>query len=173
MSNQRIYLDVSINNKQAGRMVAELFWNCPKTTDNFIKLCTGENGNVDILGKSFPLTIKNTLFHRIIPKFMAQGGDFNKGNGSGGYSIFGPKFDDENFIHKHNARGMLSMANSGKNTNGSQFFVTFDKCAWLDGKHVVFGKVVEGLEVLDKMEACGSQSGKVTGEVKLYGCGKL
>lgn len=172
-TNKRVYLDIAISNKQAGRMVVELFWNCPRTVDNFIKLCTGECGTVDVQGSTFPLTIRNTLFHRIIPGFMAQGGDFTKNNGNGGWSIYGQKFDDENFIHKHNAKGMLSMANSGKNTNGSQFFITFKAASWLDNKHVVFGKVVEGLDVLDKIEACGTKNGKPTAEVKLYGCGLL
>ena len=129
----------------------ELFRNVtPKTAENFRKLCTGECGISKLSGK--PISYKNTIFHRVIKGFMMQGGDFTKHNGTGGESIYGEKFPDENFKLRHTQKGLLSMANSGRNTNGSQFFLTFDKASWLDGKHVVFGKVESGYELCAKVE---------------------
>ena len=135
----------------------ELYANVvPKTAENFRALCTGEKG----VGKSGkPLHYKGSGFHRVITEFMAQGGDFTAGNGTGGESIYGMKFPDENFTVKHSGRGDLSMANAGPNTNGSQFFMTFIPCTWLDGKHTVFGKVIDGFPVLDALESVGSQTG--------------
>ena len=142
----------------------------PKTAENFRALCTGEKG----VGKSGkPLHFKNSSFHRVISQFMAQGGDFTAGNGTGGESIYGMKFEDENFNVKHSGRGDLSMANAGPNTNGSQFFMTFIKCEWLDGKHCVFGKVVGGLEVLDALESVGSQTGQTRAPCMIADCGQL
>ena len=142
----------------------------PKTAENFRALCTGEKG----MGKSGkPLHYKGSPFHRVIKDFMAQGGDFTAGNGTGGESIYGNKFEDENFSIKHTGRGDLSMANAGPNTNGSQFFLTFIPCNWLDGKHVVFGSVVEGMDVVKKIEAVGSQSGKTAQPVVIADCGQL
>jgi len=141
-TNPLVFFDLGIDGKPAGRVVFELYTkDAPLTTENFRCLCTGEKG----LGKSNkPLHYRGSVFHRIIPGFMTQGGDFTKANGTGGESIYGEKFKDENFKHKHKGEGLLSMANAGPNTNSSQFFITFADCPWLDNKHVVFGKVVEG-----------------------------
>jgi cyclophilin family peptidyl-prolyl cis-trans isomerase len=137
----KVFLDISIEGLKAGKIEIELFSDVPKTSENFRCLCTGEKGK-GASGK--PLHFKGTIFHRIIPKFMLQGGDFTMFNGRGGESIYGTKFDDENFKHKHDVPGLLSMANAGPNTNRSQFFITTVPCPHLDGKHVVFGKVTKG-----------------------------
>jgi peptidylprolyl isomerase len=167
----KVYFDIAIDSEPARRIVMELFDDVtPTTAENFRALCTGEKG-VGKAGK--PLHFKGSLFHRIIPNFMAQGGDFTRGNGTGGESIYGEKFADENFKKKHNKPGLLSMANAGPNTNGSQFFLTFVETPWLDGKHVVFGEVVEGLEVLKLLEAQGSDSGKTKVPVTITNSGQL
>ena len=170
-ANPRVAIDFTIDGKPAGTITVELFADVvPKTAENFRALCTGEKG----MGKSGkPLTYAGSPLHRIIPGFMIQGGDFTRGNGTGGESIYGEKFADENFQLKHTGPGILSMANAGPNTNGSQFFITVAATPWLDGKHVVFGKVVEGMDVVKRLEEQGSQSGRTQGDVRLASCKAL
>lgn len=169
--NPKVFFDVLIGQTKAGRVVMELFADVtPKTAENFRALCTGEKG-IGKAGK--PLHYKGSAFHRIIPSFMCQGGDFTKGNGTGGESIYGSKFEDENFKLKHTGPGILSMANAGAHTNGSQFFICTAKTSWLDGKHVVFGKVVDGYKVVEQMEAVGSDSGRTAKPVVIEDCGQL
>ena len=169
--NPKVALDVTIGGEPAGTLTLELFADVvPKTAENFRALCTGEKG----MGKSGkPLSYAGSPFHRIIPGFMIQGGDFTRGNGTGGESIYGEKFADENFNLKHTGPGILSMANAGPNTNGSQFFITVAETSWLDGKHVVFGKVVDGMDVLKKMEDQGTRSGQTKSPVMLSACRQL
>jgi peptidylprolyl isomerase len=169
VANPLVFFDISIDGAPAGRLIFELFADVvPKTAENFRALCTGEKG-VGTKGK--PLTYKGSSFHRIIPEFMCQGGDFTAGNGTGGESIYGRTFEDENFSLLHDKAGLLSMANAGPNTNGSQFFITTTVTPWLDGKHVVFGALKEGLEVLQVIEARGSRSGKPSATVVIADCG--
>jgi peptidylprolyl isomerase len=171
MSNPRVFFDVSIGGQPAGRIVMELFKDqVPKTAENFRALCTGEKG----VGKSGkPLHYEGSTFHRVIPQFMLQGGDFTRGNGTGGESIYGEKFEDENFNLRHTGPGILSMANAGPGTNGSQFFICTVKTSWLDGKHVVFGQVVEGMDVVQAVERVGSGTGKTSQAVKIEKSGQL
>ncbi|KAJ7977330.1 Peptidyl-prolyl cis-trans isomerase [Quillaja saponaria] len=169
--NPYVFLDVSVDGDPVERIVIELFAGVvPKTAENFRALCTGEKGIGKSTGK--PLHYKGTCFHRIIKEFMAQGGDFSRGNGTGGESIYGGKFADENFILKHDGPGLLSMANGGLNTNGSQFFITFKRQPHLDGKHVVFGKVVKGMDLLKKIEQVETSDGKPFRPVKIIDSGE-
>ncbi|WCJ21607.1 Cyclophilin-like peptidyl-prolyl cis-trans isomerase family protein [Euphorbia peplus] len=170
-NNPVIYFDLSIDGDPVERIVIELFADIvPKTAENFRALCTGEKGIGKTTGK--PLQFKGCFFHRIIKGFMAQGGDFSKGNGTGGESIYGGKFADENFVLRHDGPGLLSMANSGPNTNGSQFFIIFKRQPHLDGKHVVFGKVIKGMDVVQKIEQVGTADGKPILPVKIVDCGE-
>ena len=177
--NPCVYFDIGVGSrngdklnitKKIGRVEMELFEDIvPKTVKNFYTYCTsGSRNSKD--------GYHGSCFHRVIPDFMLQGGDFTRGDGRGGKSIYGEKFADENFILYHDAPGVLSMANAGANTNGSQFFITTVKTSWLDGKHVVFGKVTKGFDdTVKNVEALGSKNGqpRCNGEILIYQCGKL
>eukprot|EP01102_Stenamoeba_stenopodia_P005025 TRINITY_DN15526_c0_g1_i1.p1 TRINITY_DN15526_c0_g1~~TRINITY_DN15526_c0_g1_i1.p1 ORF type:complete len:174 (+),score=46.29 TRINITY_DN15526_c0_g1_i1:113-634(+) len=170
--NPRVFFDITIGGKPAGRIEMELRADVvPKTAENFRALCTGEKGKGK-LGR--PLHFKGCTFHRVIKDFMIQGGDFTAGDGTGGESIYGGEFRDENFTLRHTGAGDLSMANAGPHTNGSQFFITTVKTDFLDGKHVVFGKVTKGLEVVRAIENSRTDADdKPLQAVVISNCGQL
>ncbi|CAM9776927.1 unnamed protein product [Chrysoparadoxa australica] len=170
--NPEVFLDFSVDGEDAGRVEIRLFKDVvPRTAENFRQLCTGEAGK--------GLHYKGCPVHRIVPGFVIQGGDFDLGDGRGGRSIFGRRFNDENFKLNHERAGLLSMANGGPNTNASQFFITLDQTPWLNGKHVVFGEVISGMEVVQEIEKCVSmveklkKSGVPNAEVLIKDCGQI
>lgn len=166
MVNPRVYFDIAFDETPRGRIVMELRADVvPKTAENFRALCTGEKG----------FGYKGSSFHLIIPRFMLRGGDFTKGNGTGGKSIYGEKFADENFTLKHTSPGSPAMANDGPNTNGSQFYITTVKTAWLDGKHTVFGSVIgeDSMNLVYEIEKLGSASGVPKAKITIAQSGQL
>ncbi len=168
----KVFFDIEINDEPAGRIVMGLFGDdVPKTAENFRALCVGVEGKG--LFRKKKMGYEGSIFHRVIPGFMLQGGDFTHGNGTGGKSIYGDKFPDENFKFRHDSMGLLSMANSGPNTNGSQFFITTSLPSHLDGKHVVFGRVIDGMDVVKRIESLGTGGGRTRLPIKIAKSGEL
>ena len=164
MANPVVFLDIAVDGQALGRITFELFADqVPKTAENFRALCTGERG----------FGYRGSFMHRIIPGFLIQGGAFTTRNGTGGKSIYGESFPDENFQLKHHKAGILSMANTGPDTNHSQFFITLAPAKWLNGKHVVFGEVKSGLELLAPIAEAGTRTGRTTKKVFIQNCGEL
>ncbi|KAK6983993.1 peptidyl-prolyl cis-trans isomerase [Favolaschia claudopus] len=162
IAKPNVFFDIHVNKQPTGRIIFKLYdAEVPRTASNFRELATGQHG----------FGYAGSGFHRIIPQFMLQGGDFTDHNGTGGKSIYGKYFADENFTHRHTRPGLLSMANRGRNTNGSQFFITTVPTPHLDGKHVVFGEVVEGMDIVKAIEARGSPSGQPSAEITIAECG--
>jgi peptidylprolyl isomerase len=165
---EKCFFEISIEGKVAGKIVMGVFGKkTPKTAENFMTICRGSDK------KDKSLTYAGSPFHRVIPNFMLQGGDITRGDGTGGKSIYGEKFNDENFDLKHTIPGVLSMANAGPNTNGSQFFITTVATPWLDGRHVVFGQVIEGMDLVKQIEALGSDSGRTSKKIVISKSGEV
>ncbi|CAI4232824.1 unnamed protein product [Auanema sp. JU1783] len=171
MARSQVFFDISIAERPVGRIVFELYNDyVPRTAENFRALCTGEKGRGE---KGMPLHYKGLRFTRAIPNFMIQGGDVTRDNGEGGDSIYGERFDDESFALRHTGPGILTMASAGPNTNGSQFIITTAEASFLDGKHVVFGRVISGMGVVMEIVERGSLSGELTERVIIADCGEL
>ncbi|KRX07942.1 Cyclophilin-like peptidyl-prolyl cis-trans isomerase domain [Pseudocohnilembus persalinus] len=172
MSDQKkdCFIEIEIGKEEKYRLQIELFWDqVPKTCENFRQLCIGNKQGLLIPN----LHYKGSKFHRIIPGFMAQGGDFVNQDGSGQECIYGLKFEDENFEIKHDKKYLVGMVNNGPNTNSCQFYITFDKCPWLDGKNVIFGEVVNSQQALKNLEKNGSQTGEPQNEIIIVDSGEI
>ncbi|KAF8876276.1 cyclophilin-like domain-containing protein [Infundibulicybe gibba] len=160
----KLHFDIAIDSTHCGRIVFRLYDEIvPKTSKNFRELATGQHG----FGYS------GSTIHRVIPNYMLQGGDFTRHNGTGGRSVYGDKFNDENFKLRHSKPGLLSMANGGPNSNGSQFFITTVATSWLDGKHVVFGEVIQGMDIVKRIEATGTEGGKPRNKITIISSGVI
>merc|ERR1711936_1348679 len=169
--HDHVFMDIAINGDFIGGLVIELYSDiCPRTCANFLKLCTGEEETPDDNGS---MSYLNTVFHRIVKNGWIQGGDTFHGRGNGGKSVYGEAFEDENFIMQHNERGIVGMANKGRHTNGSQFYITLQPCEWMNTKYVAFGKVIEGTEVLKKMEEQDTMNERPNNEIKIIKCGVI
>ncbi|XP_074844923.1 putative inactive peptidyl-prolyl cis-trans isomerase-like 6 isoform X1 [Carettochelys insculpta] len=166
-----VYLDIAIQEQPTGTLLFELYSDmCPKTCENFRSLCTGEAG---ISRSGLELTYKESIFHRLVKNGWIQGGDITAGRGDGGESIYGPTFEDENFSVPHKKRGVLGMANKGRHTNGSQFYITLQPAPYMDKKYVAFGQLIEGTEVLQKLEDVSTYNERPVVECKIINCGVL
>lgn len=169
-NHEFVYMDISIGDQPTGRLVIELFTDVvPKTCENFKALITGEKGKSELT--DYNLCYKDSIFHRIVRNGWIQGGDIYHGRGNGGESIFGPVFEDENFAVPHSRRGIIGMANKGRHTNGSQFYITLTPAAWMNTKYVAFGQVIEGTKTLEKMEEVETMNERPNAEIKITDCG--
>ncbi|EFC49095.1 hypothetical protein NAEGRDRAFT_4843, partial [Naegleria gruberi] len=174
IKNPRVFFDIVIGDEKIGRIIFKLYKHiCPRTAENFRCLCTGEKG-IGVETKK-PLHFKGSIFHRVVPEFIIQGGDFSDFNGRGGESIYGGMMEDENFILKHSRAGLLSAANAGPNTVGSQFFITMSsELDYLDNKHVVFGRVIEGMNIIKQIEKVKvNEDNTPLEEIVIINCGEL
>ncbi|XP_065057300.1 peptidyl-prolyl cis-trans isomerase slr1251-like [Rhopilema esculentum] len=169
-----VFLSITVANEPAGKILIELFTDkCPKTCENFKQLCIGEKEEKERHSPPLSLTYKRSIFHRIVPNGWIQGGDFEGGSGTGGESIYGETFEDENFSAKHDKRGMVGMANKGRHSNGSQFYITLQPAPWMDTQYVAFGKVIEGTETLNELEKQETYNERPVKECRISDCGVL